>query len=67
MKLVREIINDKIGTKWQILQGTKDNTKYYLKYFEFFKSCGWQLICFNKEEIYTKEYLQVYFDIIIED
>lgn len=66
MKLVKEIVNDKLGIKYQILKDKKTN-KYYLKYFEWFTSCGWQLICFNKEEIYSKEYLQVFFDILIED
>ena len=39
---VRELLNINNGTRWDIYK--KAENQYYIKYYEFYKSCGWKLL-----------------------
>jgi hypothetical protein len=39
--LIRTIIDNKDGRKWEIYK--KSDNEYFYKYYEYFKQCGWRL------------------------
>ena len=39
---VKEVIDKEKGKKWEVFK--KSENQYYVKYCEFFKSCGWRLL-----------------------
>lgn len=65
--LIRTIENKENGTKWEIYK--KEENKYFLKYYEFFQSCGWRFTFQdggNKQGFYySKEDIEYDFDIKI--
>ncbi len=63
--LVKEIIDNEVGRKWEIYK--VDNDSYYYKYYEFFQSIGWRFIDQDggKEQkfYWTKDAIEWEFDI----
>lgn len=65
--LVRTIEDKENGTKWEIYK--KEENKYFIKYYEFYQSCGWRFLFQDgghKQGFYhTKESIEFEFDIKI--
>ena len=58
--IVRTIIDEKIGKKWEIVKHEED--KYSVNYYEYFEKGGWEL--FKRPiEYYDKDCLEYLFDI----
>lgn len=62
--LVKEIIDTKLGKKWEIYK--KDENEYFYKYYEFYQACGWHFIFQDGDEYmgyYPKESVEEDFEI----
>lgn len=59
-KIVKEIIDNKVGKKWQIIEQEKYG--YTMKYYERFGDCWHYLF---EEKNYSKEVIKYMFDIEI--
>lgn len=59
--LIKTIIDEKAGTKWEISKDGENSYSY--KYYELFQSCGWRYIFGEKD--YTKDCIEWEFEIKI--
>lgn len=59
--LIKTIIDNKNGKKWEIFKDS-DN-KYSYKYYEFYQTIGWRIIF--KEANYSKDAIEWEFNIQI--
>ncbi len=56
--LVKTIIDEDLGAKWEILQEGEDS--YRVKYFEYYQSCGWRFI---SDDVCSREVIEDMFDV----
>lgn len=63
MKKVAEIINNEVGSKWEIFETEDKYGVYYtVKYYEYFSNVGWRLVS-DKSDRYTKDCIEWEFNI----
>lgn len=69
--LVKTIIDNECGSKWEIYKHTEQTgfpyPVYTINYSEFYKNCGWRLIIngTKMKDYCTKKFIKEFYDVIV--